>query len=186
MHGSAKANFYPRPPRGGRLENNAAMNYNSAISIHALREEGDCLCRRAHLVIFVFLSTPSARRATSSSPVVSPFWINFYPRPPRGGRLVSHHAALWHCNISIHALREEGDFITASPLRAAWVFLSTPSARRATHKRPDGKSRHRNFYPRPPRGGRRHPVGNQERFREFLSTPSARRATVGTVLYTSA
>ena len=33
--------FYPRPPRGGRLEQQTAMAYNSAISIHALREEGD-------------------------------------------------------------------------------------------------------------------------------------------------
>ena len=35
---------------------------------------------------------------------------NFYPRPPRGGRLdVGHHAVVG-VQISIHALREEGDF----------------------------------------------------------------------------
>ena len=35
------------------------------ISIHALREEGDVLRVRGKLVIAVFLSTPSARRATN-------------------------------------------------------------------------------------------------------------------------
>ena len=56
-----------------------------------------------------FLSTPSARRATSS---------------PR--------AAPMRATISIHALREEGDqaafLLYIPPIK----FLSTPSARRAT------------------------------------------------------
>ena len=56
------------------------------ISIHALREEGDS-CR----VIWVqslleFLSTPSARRATTRARGSTTTLINFYPRPPRGGR----------------------------------------------------------------------------------------------------
>ena len=34
--------------------------------------------------------------------------------------------------ISIHALREEGDRLIAFVLRAVTLFLSTPSARRAT------------------------------------------------------
>ena len=56
-------------------------------------------------------------------------------------------------------------------------FLSTPSARRATQLGEAINLHNENFYPRPPRGGRRsrcrphrHPV-------QFLSTPSARRAT---------
>ena len=56
--------FYPRPPRGGRLSNNAAMSYNSAISIHALREEGDAPGQFLVILLDLFLSTPSARRAT--------------------------------------------------------------------------------------------------------------------------
>ena len=36
----------------------------------------------------------------------------------------------------------------------------------------------RDFYPRPPRGGRRGPANFPVRKKEFLSTPSARRATV--------
>ena len=34
--------------------------------------------------------------------------------------------------ISIHALREEGDFFFPVPLPLESIFLSTPSARRAT------------------------------------------------------
>ena len=56
---------------------------------------------------------------------------HFYPRPPRGGR--QDHPGLFSrgVDISIHALREEGDTMFAS---------SMPSIL--------------NFYPRPPRGGR--------------------------------
>ena len=58
---------------------------------------------------YLFLSTPSARRATH-----------------------------YHCHrpdrvvISIHALREEGDIDFFSRLCFPFRFLSTPSARRAT------------------------------------------------------
>ena len=57
-------------------------------------------------------------------------------------------------------------------------FLSTPSARRATgfpHKNYHG---HRNFYPRPPRGGRQYQPYIRAARAAFLSTPSARRATL--------
>ena len=56
--------------------------------------------------------------------------------------------------ISIHALREEGD---------------TPAN--------IGSGRPCDFYPRPPRGGRRLPSCKSLTCRTFLSTPSARRAT---------
>ena len=35
-----QVNFYPRPPRGGRLGRAERTNHARAISIHALREEG--------------------------------------------------------------------------------------------------------------------------------------------------
>ena len=38
---SRASNFYPRPPRGGRPIQTAARRQVNAISIHALREEGD-------------------------------------------------------------------------------------------------------------------------------------------------
>ena len=100
--------FYPRPPRGGRLnpptQEEKAHQFLSTpsarrattrttyadraqmISIHALREEGDNI------------------GSLSPGPTQ-----NFYPRPPRGGRQSAPQAA-YRCK----------------------EFLSTPSARRAT------------------------------------------------------
>ncbi len=61
-----------------------------------------------------------------------------------------------HPAISIHALREEGDI-------------------QRRHQAGVGKD----FYPRPPRGGRLRKGTNMEENARFLSTPSARRATRG-------
>ena len=102
------------------------------ISIHALREEGDIPFSSASSDSFLFLSTPSARRATRTSMGTTAGW-----------------------RISIHALREEGDYMRMMQLLSNAVFLSTPSARRATSKLFHSLTRHDDFYPRPPRGGRR-------------------------------
>ena len=80
------ANFYPRPPRGGRR----AHRYDLPNS-------------------WIFLSTPSARRATQAR-------CDFFQ---------IHR-------ISIHALREEGDTFGRDDHTKLTEFLSTPSARRAT------------------------------------------------------
>ena len=103
------------------------------ISIHALREEGDC-----------------PQRASPPQP------CDFYPRPPRGGRRQVANRRRGRAGISIHALREEGDplrtfrllaviyfyprpprggrLLRAKDTIADQIFLSTPSARRATAK----------------------------------------------------
>ena len=78
----------PRHPRGRRHVGCPVISYCRTISIHALREEGDPVP-----------SVPTAAR------------LHFYPRPPRGGRLI-------------------GGGYAAVKL----IFLSTPSARRATAK----------------------------------------------------
>ena len=126
------------------------------ISIHALREEGD------------YSADPSS---TDSS--------NFYPRPPRGGRRSSfwtsgtrprflstpsaRRATAFGENnpqgiqISIHALREEGDVSFEGTDEVAVIFLSTPSARRATTPAQTLSRVRSDFYPRPPRGGRQLP-----------------------------
>ena len=39
--GGIQMNFYPRPPRGGRLGGSLVITSSLIISIHALREEGD-------------------------------------------------------------------------------------------------------------------------------------------------
>ena len=56
-------------------------------------------------------------------------------------------------------------------------FLSTPSARRATMMFLPVVWSCKNFYPRPPRGGRPPTTLSSELKKLFLSTPSARRAT---------
>ena len=84
------------------------------ISIHALREEGDPPAGAAAATGALFLSTPSARRATYIVRCAMGFRyisihalreegdaefqdlevgkIDFYPRPPRGGRLNGLHS----------------------------------------------------------------------------------------------
>ena len=101
-----------------------------------------------------FLSTPSARRATSDTLLSVPLCWDFYPRPPRGGR----RRIVTICNIVAK-------------------FLSTPSARRATPRRNADRGCSADFYPRPPRGGRLGAIVNLAKAPIFLSTPSARRAT---------
>ena len=130
-HGKVLLHFYPRPPRGGRLDVHDRGNAQNLISIHALREEGDALRMPTCFLRKRFLSTPSARRATNTKGCLRLTGPNFYPRPPRGGRLI--------------IMLISGD--TAG-------FLSTPSARRATGKPSRRLTRRANFYPRPPRGGR--------------------------------
>ena len=61
--------------------------------------------------------------------------------------------------ISIHALREEGDTINSLLVNGQEIFLSTPSARRATSLPLVSVVSSSNFYPRPPRGGRRKALG---------------------------
>ena len=56
-----------------------------------------------------FLSTPSARRATYTGSTTTLARDYFYPRPPRGGRLDVVRGLAAPQDISIHALREEGD-----------------------------------------------------------------------------
>ena len=131
MRGGIRLYFYPRPPRGGRPRPQKRPRQSTLISIHALREEGDGFVNSLFMMTILFLSTPSARRATSRScarrgaPYISIHALreegdspsptadfsssNFYPRPPRGGR-------------------PQPDFIADF----YFIFLSTPSARRAT------------------------------------------------------
>ena len=145
--------FYPRPLRGGRRAKAAIEDADE-----------------------IFLSTPSARRATHE--------LDHGQR----AQVISIHALCEEGDvdradvpegvvISIHALCEEGDhpqrgthlvwvrfLSTPSARRATFFcysydcacqFLSTPSARRATRVGTDVANLFRNFYPRPLRGGRR-------------------------------
>ena len=79
------------------------------ISIHALREEGDRPRPLEHGSNVVFLSTPSARRATPALLVnAGHHRISIHALREEGdstGSIVSSRCL----PISIHALREEGD-----------------------------------------------------------------------------
>ncbi len=79
------------------------------ISIHALREEGDRWGSQSEPQSRIFLSTPSARRATTCSDETNKaFNISIHALREEGDSvnlLLKHLFA-----ISIHALREEGDF----------------------------------------------------------------------------
>ena len=89
-----------------------AYNTGYSISIHALREEGDELSSALLVTSALFLSTPSARRATGFCLIAHrPIRISIHALReegdgPQGQGHIVHR-------ISIHALREEGDFHTA-------------------------------------------------------------------------
>ncbi len=82
----------------------------------------------------LFLSTPSARRATKTTAPAGGWNVDFYPRPPRGGRQNTETKQANVGGISIHALREEGDNVNLTQKQVDELFLSTPSARRATQE----------------------------------------------------
>ena len=126
-------NFYPRPPRGGRLLGVVHVFAKIGISIHALREEGDVLshCPLADLAISIHALREEGDTRAAATGSTEP--------------------------ISIHALREEGDRVGSMASVMAVLFLSTPSARRATTSPSPASLQICYFYPRPPRGGRRLP-----------------------------
>ena len=151
--------------------------FKIAISIHALRVEGDNMSEAELLGHVVFLSTPSGWRATSVHRTRDPvdaisihalrvegdtledayWWLltDFYPRPPGGGRLQCHADYIAHRAISIHALRVEGDLVACrlSPCRRGISIhaLRVEGDYGVCYIPFDTK----NFYPRPPGGGRR-------------------------------
>ncbi len=171
------ADFYPRPPRGGRLTSALPSPQKAGISIHALREEGD---RKRHWTVGTdpdFYPRPPRGGRLHLDFRCFCFFSDFYPRPPRGGRPlpVFPEDSVW-C-ISIHALREEGDSFFALSATGNAAFLSTPSARRATPTiQRSGCVASISIHALREEGDvgaaiARHGVT------QFLSTPSARRAT---------
>ena len=128
---SCAANFYPRPPRGGRQP----RSYDEILND-------------------LFLSTPSARRATICAiPSIAPRMISIHALREEGDLLAGCQEHMGR-TISIHALREEGDPFETGRGHTKMIFLSTPSARRATSIFSRIHAGFRHFYPRPPRGGR--------------------------------
>ena len=161
--------FYPRPLRGGR--------HSSGIN---------------RVATVLFLSTPSARRATTfcSRPERPPGY--FYPRPLRGGRhlagddttvlvqflstpsarrataLALDGREILH--ISIHALCEEGDLALYELLKLLSNFYPRPlrGGRRTSGTTPTAGYY---FYPRPLRGGRHQGHGHHHQPEDFYPRP---------------
>ena len=101
------------------------------ISIHALREEGD-----GHLVHLldggIDISIHALREegdiAGASAGISSA--ISIHALREEGDSVAARTDSLRL--ISIHALREEGDYNVDYGAKVGFLFLSTPSARRAT------------------------------------------------------
>ena len=125
----------------------------------------------------IFLSTPSARRATPDWMPGSTVPMYFYPRPPQGGRLQTVAVLDKMLHISIHALRGEGDGECNYTRERVQEFLSTPSAGRATAGFwPDYYSNRISIHAL--RGeGDSFVIERGKGGLKFLSTPSAGRAT---------
>ncbi len=104
---AGQCDFYPRPPRGGRLLRRAALP--ARCNFYPRPPRGGRLshaCTDAQKA--QFLSTPSARRATLPDQYVHGILpISIHALREEGDVEVQavHKAG----NISIHALREEGD-----------------------------------------------------------------------------
>ena len=122
--------FYPRPLRGGRRAKAAIEDADE-----------------------IFLSTPSARRATHEL--------------DHGQRAQV---------ISIHALCEEGDVDRADVPEGVVISIHALCEEGDLGAEPH-LNRFLDFYPRPLRGGRPQDFGYRNHTEVFLSTPSARRAT---------
>ena len=122
--------FYPRPPRGGRPSSSVLLLRISSNFYPRPPRGGRQYLYRSYHTLGGFLSTPSARRATPrrGSACMLPTFLST-PSARRATPPCSRCGLL--IDISIHALREEGDPPAAAP-------VSSMS----------------DFYPRPPRGGR--------------------------------
>ena len=171
-------NFYPRPPRGGRpataLHRGKAAVFLSTpsarratfwrfrnglcdeISIHALREEGDPLQSPPCALLSNFYPRPPRGGRLLTQQEITQI-NDFYPRPPRGGRRIAMSDLNLRIAISIHALREEGDAGPAFPrCRPAISIHALREEGDATVFASSAVKTY--FYPRPPRGGRRRGV----------------------------
>ena len=122
--------FYPRPPRGGRRE---WLLFRSRSAL--------------------FLSTPSARRATRCG-LQQLRWPTISIHALREEGDVQADSLRHPGAISIHALREEGDGGSLTMLDSLSNFYPRPP--RGGRPSPGSAQRSSpfDFYPRPPRGGR--------------------------------
>ena len=169
--------FYPRPPGGGRLvtvtvvdpdtgflstpsgwrATRLSLFYSILQTLFLSTPSGwraTCIFSSSSSILLRFLSTPSGWRATAVG-VVSWFEFDAFLSTPSGWRATTTRMPPRKVRqISIHALRVEGDLVEII-MRGCKIH----------------------FYPRPPGGGRRTLSSTRRRTSLFLSTPSGWRAT---------
>ena len=175
-HADGGTYFYPRPPRGGRHTTTGETYRVTSISTHALREEGDVRLPYSSNSASRFLPTPSARRATRQTEKGHFRPDYFYPRPPRGGRLLATALIVTRPSLFLPTPSARRATSSSSQITPPSRFLPSPSARSApgdvaslcqpldisTHalreegdiETEKGGNENTYFYPRPPRGGR--------------------------------
>ena len=124
--------FYPRHPRGWRLSCRNEQRRHRSVSIHATLAGGDLKDRVRAMAWSTFLSTPPSRVATQHTISASRQLHRFYPRHPRGWRLLQAKSIL-PFNKRFYPRHPRGwrrdfDFHSCALL----LFLSTPPSRVAT------------------------------------------------------
>ena len=124
------ADFYPRPPGGGRPSASGPVCLFAGISIHALRVEGDVpdlyiMQRGGWISIHALRVEGDTFRAARG------------PRTP----------------ISIHALRVEGDNAVPDAFQQRKISIHALRVEGDLPQSPRSSTRS-DFYPRPPGGGR--------------------------------
>ena len=146
--------FYPRPPQGGRRFSGLCLDLRIDISIHALRKEGDRQRRTAYESESISIHALRKEGDPPSQILHQALGdISIHALRKEGDRDRCRNAQAGY-RISIHALRKEGDPLPSALMLSRKAFLSTPSARRATKRELHPRRTSRNFYPRPPQGGR--------------------------------
>ena len=144
--------FYPRPPGGGRRDEHGRYKLSTAISIHALRVEGDsasgAVCLFSGISIHALrvegdrclvgwrllrsISIHALRVEGDSMPFsLKLASFNFYPRPPGGGR-PNLLRSLTRCLRFLSTPSGWRATNTAFDIILSYLFLSTPSGWRAT------------------------------------------------------
>ena len=156
-HQSVQAHqFLSTLPARGATRAGLKVVRKDNISIHAPREGSDKAPTHAVLFSKKFLSTLPARGATVLDGYRLIHQGDFYPRSPRGERLPAAHRCGRNHLISIHAPREGSDRAARTALTRLMVISIHAPREGSDEKRRCSLCLHPDFYPRSPRGERRH------------------------------
>ena len=167
--------FYPRPPCGGRRWTPSRRSLKSKISIHVPLAGDDLFHANSAAGVYISIHVPLAGDDSSPGTLILHL-VNFYPRPPCGGRPGFSGSSTARriflstsplrgttknpllprlaLRISIHVPLAGDDLIICCLPFARLPFLSTSPLRGTTRAPERVSEEERDFYPRPPCGGR--------------------------------